>query len=103
MINGDQFVGMVTLLLGLVIVISSGRNAPFLFQLAIPKMLEARFGRKAARILLTLVGVGFWVLGISIMQDWVIRPFSMLPVPEPLEALRRASFVSRVMCSYLLP
>lgn len=98
MVNGDQFVGIVTILLGLVIVISSGRNAPFLFQLAIPKMMDARFGRKAARILLVLVGVGFWVLGVSIMQDWVIRPFSMVPITEPLEAIGRASFWSRVTC-----
>jgi hypothetical protein len=87
MINGDQFVGLVTLVLGLVIVISSGRNAPFLFQLAIPRLLEERIGRKATRILLVFVGIGFWVLGISIMQDWVIRPFSLVPSLKPLVAM----------------
>ena len=87
MINGDQFVGIVTMILGLVIVVSSARNTPFLFQLAIPKMLDAKFGRNLARILLVLVGIGFGILGISIMQDWVIRPFSMGPSVEELDAL----------------
>ena len=76
MISGDQFVGSVTILLGLVIALSSFREAPFLFELAVPRFLQEKIGRARARSLLILMGLGFCLLGTLIMLDRLPRPFA---------------------------
>ena len=76
MISGDQFVGSVTIRLGLVIALSSFREAAFLFELAIPKFWQEKIGRWKARILLILIGLGVCFLGTLIMLDRLPRPFA---------------------------
>ena len=75
MISADQFVGSVTILLGLVIALSSFREVSFLFELAVPKFWQEKIGRARARMLLILMGLGFCFLGTLIMLDRLPRPF----------------------------
>ena len=74
MIDGNQFVGGVTLVLGIVMIASAIANSSFLFELRVPRNLDAKFGRKTARIIIVVLGVGFGVLGIAIAAKWVAKP-----------------------------
>ena len=74
MIDGNQFVGTVTVLLGLSMLVASGVNHAFLFQLTIPRVLDQRLGRQSARLVIIVLGISFCLLGVAIMMKWVARP-----------------------------
>lgn len=59
----DWLVAGVAALLGLSMIWSGWTNNTFAFQLWLPRLLDTRFGRPRARVLLVLLGAGVISLG----------------------------------------
>jgi hypothetical protein len=67
MLDRDLVVAVIASLLGLASLWSGIVNLPFAFQLWLPRMLDQRFGRSAARAALILLGAGLLALA------WLVK------------------------------
>lgn len=64
----EWLVAAVAALLGLLVIWAAFRDHPFAFKLWLPRLLEKRFGRPTARIMLGSLGLGLIVLGIYLAR-----------------------------------
>jgi hypothetical protein len=60
----EWLVAAVAVLFGLLVVWAAISNQPFAFQLWLPRLLERKFTRNRARVLLGLMGFSLILLGI---------------------------------------
>jgi hypothetical protein len=63
MLDRDLIVAVIASMFGLASIWSGLANLPFAFQLWLPRLLEQRWGRSAARWALVLLGVCLLALG----------------------------------------
>lgn len=67
MLDRDLVVTVIASLFGLASIWSGIANVPFAFKLWLPRLLDERLGRPAARWALILIGLGLLALG------WVVH------------------------------
>jgi hypothetical protein len=60
----EWLVAGVAALLGVIVIWAAIGNRPFAFKLWLPRLLDRRFGRNAARLLLSLLGATLVLLGV---------------------------------------
>ncbi len=80
-IQADTFVGSLAIGLGVVLAGLSIRSQDALSQLTLVKRIQQRFGRGAARAVITVLAVLLCITGVLILRD--IRPSFAVPQPAP--------------------
>jgi hypothetical protein len=69
----DLLVGAVSVLFGVFLAGGAAMNAPWLMQLAKPRLLAGAIGNPLARSVLGALGVGLVALGIAIASGWQVN------------------------------
>ena len=62
----DLFVGAVAITLGVIILVGGAGNFNWWYELRKARWIDARFGRRAARILFATIGLALISLGLAI-------------------------------------
>ena len=72
MIRGyeDLFVGGAAIALGLFLISCAVRNSEWFYSMRTARWLQRALGRRGARVVHTLLGVGLIVLGVAIAQGY---------------------------------